>query len=195
AAGAKIRNRLNYFKETIVYNMKAILPQERSSYSELLIEMLSDKENLNNIKDYVKNLKVFPNENYELYVARDLNDRDHPLLKLVYSYSNRFLPKCIQENQQCLKVLEQIGFVRNVTPDIFIKCAKHIQELHKNREDDMIEIDNLRHLASDVLYHFYRNQSTLKFSEDELEELSKIKFVPFSKSFLKYPYTYSSNMN
>ncbi|CAG8556133.1 9278_t:CDS:2 [Cetraspora pellucida] len=163
-AGAKIRNRLDYFKETIVDNMKKILPQQRNSYTELLIEI-------------------------------DLNDRDHPILQLVYNYSNRFLPKCIQDNQECLKVLEEIGFVRKVTPEIFIKCAKYIQELFKNRKDNKIEIGNFRYSASTTLCYFYNNQSTLKFSENEWEELSKIKFVPISKNFLKYPYSYSSKKN
>ncbi|CAG8537929.1 7365_t:CDS:2, partial [Racocetra fulgida] len=207
-----------YVKKLEPDNVLDVIGKYRCIVNEVFTEQ-EDRETLCNYFSFAMNL-----QNYEKYknkwifvrlpiwpthildsgdqICKSISDdftylvpSDHPLLKLVYSYSNRFLPKCIQDNQQCLKMLEQIGFVRKVTPEIFIKCAKHIQELHKNRKDDMIEIDNLRHLASDVLCHFYRNQSTLKFSEDEWEELSKIKFVPISKSFLKYPYSYSSKKN
>ncbi|CAG8641853.1 19318_t:CDS:2, partial [Dentiscutata erythropus] len=193
AAGAKIRNRLNYYKEVFVKDMKEILPYQRNFYSELLIEMLSDTENLDKIKPYIKNLKIFPDEKYQLYVARDLNDQDNQLLQIIYKSSNRFLPKCIQSNQDCLNVLEELGFVRKVTPDIFIECVKHIRKLFNDRKDNMIKLDDLKYLGRTALYYFYNNQSTLKFSEYEWEELSKIKFVPTSKNFLKYPYSYSSN--
>ncbi|CAG8475363.1 10295_t:CDS:2 [Dentiscutata erythropus] len=190
AAGAKKRNRLSYYKETFVRDMMEILPQQQNSYSELLIEMLSDSENLNVIKQYIKNLKIFPNENYQLYVARDLYDQDHPLLQVVYKNSNRFLPKCIQSNQHCLNVLEELGFVRKVTPAIFIKCVKHINKLFNDRINNM---DDPKYLGRTAIRYLYNNHSTLKFSEDEWKELSEIKFVPISKKFLKYPYSYSIN--
>ncbi|CAG8458307.1 12515_t:CDS:2 [Dentiscutata heterogama] len=198
AAGAKIQSRLNYYKETFVQDMKEILPHQRNSYSELLIEMLCDTENLDAIKPYIKNLKIFPDEKYQLYVARDLNDQDNQLLQIIYKNSNRFLPKCIQSNQDCLNVLEELGFVRKVTPEIFIKCVIYIQNLFNdfnNHKNIMIKLDDLKYLGRTALTYFYNNQSTLKFSEDEWEELSKIKFIPISKSLLKYPYSYSSNKN
>ncbi|CAG8692043.1 30299_t:CDS:2 [Gigaspora margarita] len=195
AAGAKKRNRLDYFKDTFVQDMKEILPQQQNSYSELLIEMLSDTENLDEIKSFIKNLKIFPDEKYQLYVARDLHDQDNPLLKIIYKSSSRFLPKCIQSNQNCLDVLEELEFVRKITSEVFIKCAKYIQGLYDDRKNNMIEINDLRSLGSTALHYFYRNQSTLKFSDTEWEDLSKIKFVPISKSFLRYPYSYSCKNN
>ncbi|CAG8740034.1 12322_t:CDS:1, partial [Gigaspora rosea] len=194
-AGAKKRSRLNYYKETFTQDMKEILPEQQNSYSDLLIEMLSDTENLSEIKHHVKNLKIFPNEKYQLYVARNLNDKDNPLLQIIYKSSNRFLPKCIQSKQNCLNVLEELGFVRKVTSEIFIECVEHIQKVFNDRRNNMIELDDLKYLGRTAIRYFYNNQSTLKFSKDEWEELSKIKFIPISRNFLKYPYSYSSNNN
>ncbi|CAG8449298.1 15689_t:CDS:2 [Dentiscutata heterogama] len=194
-AGAKKRSRLNYYKETFAQDMMEIPLLQQNSYSELLIEMLSDSENLSVIKPYIRNLKIFPNEKYQLYVARDLYNQDHSLFQIIYKSSNRFLPKCIQSNQHCLNVLEELGFARKVSPAIFIKCVKHIHKLFNDRRNNMYELDVLKDLGRTAIRYFYNNQSTLKFSEDEWEVLSKIKFVPISKNFLKYPYSYSSNNN
>ncbi|KAF0529726.1 Sacsin [Gigaspora margarita] len=180
-ASAKIQDKLIYIKDIIVPNMNTIPQNLQESYIKLLIEIFTDSTDIDAIKDYLKNLKVIPNQSFTLFIARDLFDQKHQLFKFVYKDSDRFLHNSLQDNSYSIKILEEIGFRRSVTPDIYIRCAEEIQKRYQKNEDDLFNKREIISAAKRTLFYFYDHQSELSFSEEEWNELSKIKFVQTSK--------------
>ncbi|CAG8534630.1 14310_t:CDS:2, partial [Racocetra fulgida] len=190
---AKKQNKLLYIKDVIVSDIS--IPQNmQDGYSQFLIDIFSDDDSINEIKNYIKGLKAIPNKVFKLCYAEDLFDEDNPLFKCVYEDSNLFLPSILQNNQKLKEELRKIGFNRDVTPEIFIKCAEEIQVNFK-RENDLNKKKKIKNSANTTVCYFYENQSELNFSEANWNKLSKIKFVPTSKKVLKVQYKYSRNYN
>ncbi|CAG8463447.1 20676_t:CDS:2 [Gigaspora margarita] len=180
--GAKVQDKLRYIKDIIVPNMNTIPQNLQESYIKLLIEIFTDSTGIDAIKDYLKDLKVIPNQSFTLFCARDLFDSRHQLFKFVYKESDRFLHNSLQDNSYSIKILEEIGFRRRVTPDIYIRCAEEIQKRFQKNDDDLFNKREIISAAKRTLFYFYDHQSwELSFSGEEWNELSKIKFVPTSK--------------
>ncbi|KAF0500627.1 Sacsin [Gigaspora margarita] len=188
---AKKRNKLPYIKDAIFSGIS--IPQNiQDGYSQFLIDIFSDDDNIDEIKSYIKGLKGIPNKVFKLCYANDLFDEDNPLFKCVYEDSNRFLPIILQKNQKFKEVLNEIGFNRDVTPEVFIKCAEEVQANFKC-ENDLKKRKKIKNSADKVVGYFYENPTELKFSIAEWNKLSKIKFVPTSKKVLKVQHQYSCN--
>ncbi|CAG8578635.1 2163_t:CDS:2 [Gigaspora margarita] len=190
---AKKRNKLQYIKD-IIFSGISIPQNMQDNYSQFLIDIFSDDDSIDEIKNYIKGLKAIPNKVFKLCYAKELFDEDNPLFKCVYEDSNLFLPSILQNNQKFKEVLKEIGFNCDVTPEIFIKCAEEIQVNFK-RESDSNKRKKIKNSANTTVCYFYKNQLDLNFSEAEWNKLSKIKFVPTSKKVLKVQYIYSCNNN
>ncbi|RIB25732.1 hypothetical protein C2G38_2165255 [Gigaspora rosea] len=149
---AKIQDKLSYVKDIIVSNMNTIPQNLQESYINLLIEIFTDSTDIDTVKDYLKNLKI-----------------------LIDFFNS------LQDNSYSIKILEEIEFRRSVTPDIYIRCAEGIQKRFQKNEEDLFNKKEIISAAKRTLFYFYDHQSELSFSEEEWNELSKIKFVQTSK--------------
>ncbi|CAG8503482.1 6900_t:CDS:2, partial [Cetraspora pellucida] len=178
---AKVQDKLRYIKDVIVPNMDSIPQNQQNSYIKFLIEIFTDAISINELKDYLKDLKVIPNQSFTLFCARDLVDQKHQLFKFCYKDSNRFLHNSLYDNSYSIKVLEEMGFKRNVTREIYIRCAEEIQSKFQKNKEDIFNKREIINSAKRTIFYFYDHQTELTFSEEEWKELSKIKFVPTSK--------------
>ncbi|CAG8460344.1 12688_t:CDS:2 [Dentiscutata erythropus] len=191
---AKKQTKLPYIKAVIVSDIS--IPQDmRDDYLQFLIDIFSDSDSIDNIKDYIKELKVIPNKAFELCYAKDLFDQYNSLFKCVYEDSNRFPPNKLQDNQKSKEALKKIGLKHNVNSEIFIECAEEIQANFLRAEKNLIKRKKIKNAANTAVSYFYENQLVLNFSTDEWNKLSKIKFVPTTKKVLKVPYEYNCNNN
>ncbi|KAF0558050.1 Sacsin [Gigaspora margarita] len=188
---SKKQNKLLYIKE-VIFSVISIPQNMQDGYLQFLIDISFDDDVIDEIKSYIKGLKVIPNKVFKLCYAKDLFDEDIPLFKCVYKESNLFLPSILQNNQKFKEVLKEIGFNRNVTPEIFIKCAEEIKACFEH-ENDLDKRKKIKNSAETAVCYFYKNHSKLNFSKSQWDKLSKIKFVPTSKKVLKVQYIYSCN--
>ncbi|CAG8520957.1 4069_t:CDS:2, partial [Dentiscutata heterogama] len=190
---AKKQSKINYIKDTIVPGMS--IPQSmQDNYLKFLVDIFTDDDNINEIKNYVQELKIIPNKDFELFCAKDLVDQNNHLLRSVYDGSNRFLQISLQNNQKFVEMLKKIGFKSTITPDVFIECAEEIQANFKN-ENDQLKQKKIKKSAKAAISYFYDNQSELKPLKEKWNLLSKIEFIPISKKPLKVPYSYNCNNN
>ncbi|KAF0538222.1 Sacsin [Gigaspora margarita] len=190
---AKKQNKLLYIKDVIFSGIS--IPQNmQNDYLQFLIDIFTDNDGIDEIKNHIKGLVAIPNKVFKLCYARDLFDEDIPLFKSVYEDSNLFLPSILQNNQKFKEVLKEIGFNRKVTPEIFIKCAEEIKVKFEN-ENDLDKRKKIKNSAETAVCYFYKNHSKLNFSKSQWNKLSKIKFVPTSKKVLKVQYIYRCNNN
>ncbi|CAG8842622.1 37349_t:CDS:2, partial [Gigaspora margarita] len=162
---AKKRSKFNYIKD-VISDITSIPQQMQNEYLQFLIDIFSDNENLDEIKNYIEDLKIIPNKTFELYRARDLFDQN-------------------------VELFLKIGFKSYIIPGIFVECAKDIQTNFELYQNDSSKLEKIPKSADMAVNYFYKNQSKLKFSKDKLDKLSEIKFIPTSKKFLKsYPHSY-----
>ncbi|RIB26446.1 hypothetical protein C2G38_2267605 [Gigaspora rosea] len=181
---AKKQSKLNYIKD-VISDITSIPEQMQNEYLQFLIDIFSDNENLDEIKNYIKDLKIIPNKTFGLDRARDLFDLDIELFKSIYEDSNRVLLIDLQNNQKFKEILNEFGFKNYITPEIFIECAKDIQTNFEQYQNDSSKLEKILKSADMAINYFYKNQSEQKFSKDMLDKLSKIKFIPTSKKFLE----------
>ncbi|KAF0525833.1 putative Sacsin [Gigaspora margarita] len=180
-ADTKWCDNLTYVRDIIAPNMESIPLNLQDTYLKFLTEIFSEVDNINRVKDYLKDLKFVPNKHFNLFYARDLYDQCHQLFKFIYN--DRFLQNRLQDNSKSLKVLEDIGLKKNVNEYLFIRCAKEIAtkfEKSKENKDNLSNLRNIKNSAKKAVFYFY-NHPELKFSESEWIELANIKFVPISK--------------
>ncbi|KAF0560063.1 sacsin [Gigaspora margarita] len=151
-----------FFKNLILHNENKItmledyMPMEEIEYNMAIVEHLPyNNENLDEIKNYIEDLKIIPNKTFELYRARDLFDQNVELFKSIYEDSNRFLLINLHNSQIFKKILNEIGFKGYITPEIFVECAKDIQTNFEVYQNDSSKLEKILKSADMVSLDIY----------------------------------------
>ncbi|CAG8486967.1 2721_t:CDS:2, partial [Scutellospora calospora] len=185
----KERTKLDYIKDAIVPSTTSIPQHVQDDYLKFLIDIFSDN-NFDEIKNYIKELEIFPNQTFKFCRAKDLFDQNNLLFKNIFEFSDKLFINDLQNNQEFIEKLKEMGLKSNITPEIFIECSEEIQANFKRHEHDVSKISKIMQSAKLTVDYFYQDQSELKFPKDKWNKLSKIRFIPISKN-LEFPHSYN----
>ncbi|CAG8504108.1 1313_t:CDS:10, partial [Gigaspora margarita] len=175
--GAKSYNEYDYVKQYYTPDSKREPTEEDVEFLEKIL-LLKNQEILN----YLKNFDSIPNKKLKKFMkADDLYDVKVDFFSQIFD-ENKFLPLKLQNNPDCLYVLSNIGFKREINKNTFIECAREIEYIIDNNIDKEI-----RPIAIDLAKYFCHNFKSLKFEKDDMNQLYEIKFVP-SNEKLSNPY-------
>ncbi|CAG8610798.1 16371_t:CDS:10 [Dentiscutata erythropus] len=135
------------------------------------------------IEEYLKNCESIPNKNLRVFARADtLFDASITLFSQIFG-EDEFLPSELQKNLSCRAALSRIGLNQSINIKTYMKCAgkieKKINDTSGNCTDEIIR-SSAKTLAECL--------NSLLFKDDELKQLSKIKFLPSNKS-LPNPYS------
>ncbi|CAG8501074.1 10025_t:CDS:10 [Diversispora eburnea] len=170
----KTYTELDYVKEYLFPCSLQIIPDDK--YVDLLkkVLLLKDPE----IENYLKFYEVIPNKSLTALVkACTLYDYNVEKFRRIFGEKDVFLPPALQNDAIVLDALARMGFKRTINSDTFIECALEVES--KFQKSNIIPLPVTKLLVRELLAYFYYDENLLStFSQEHLETLQNIKFIP-----------------